>query len=65
MPVELLPFPPSYCVGTSAAIPPPCALRSRSQLALSFSVGAYRFVTDETLWRPIWYDDFSEYDNVS
>ncbi|ORY73220.1 hypothetical protein BCR35DRAFT_293795 [Leucosporidium creatinivorum] len=31
MPVELLPFPPSYCI-----------------------VGAYRLVTDDSLWQPIW-----------
>lgn len=57
MPVELLPFPPAYCVGASpsctASVLARCADEPGGPLS-TCTVGAYRLLTDPQLYLPIW-----------
>lgn len=62
MPVELLAFPPAYVVGASSPSPrrhlpevaPPLSLCTADRRHCTHTVGAYRLLTDSSLYLPIW-----------
>ena len=63
MPVELLGFPPAYVVGASSPLParhhlaeiaPPPSPHTADLGLCAHTVGAYRLLTDSSLYLPIW-----------